>query len=97
MSTRIRPSGRRTASSKPPKVSGVEEAQPGVCVLSGLYGDELVAADPGVAVGQGRYARPAERYGSGALVHHYEVVAGAMHLVEGDPHAAAYSLPLITG
>jgi hypothetical protein len=50
-----------------------------------------------MAVGQGRYARPAERYGSGALVHHYEVVAGAMHLVEGDPHAAAYSLPLITG
>ncbi len=59
--------------------------------------DELVAADAGAAVGQGGDAARRQAQAGRPFVDHDEIVAGAVHLVEGDAHAAAYSPGLLAG
>ena len=72
---------------------GVEDAHEGLRrgLARRLDQDQLIAADPAMAVGQGARRRSIDRHRLAPSVDHDEVVAEPVHLAEGDlTHGAAY-------
>ncbi len=59
-----------------------------------LQDEQLVAADPGVPVGNGAYRLAVERQRLSARIEHDEIIAEPVHLEKtGAAHAALYKAP----
>src|SRR4030095_13994931 len=68
---------------------GIEDAHAEISFTRRFEHDELVAADPGVTVGEGSGKPGIDlRQSSLAPIEHDEIVAQSVHLGEFDPHGA---------
>jgi hypothetical protein len=66
----------------------IEDAHAHIGAVCGFEYDQLIAADPGLAVGERGGAARCHRQSARARVDHDEIVAEAMHLAKRNVHGA---------